>query len=86
MALVKMKEKGQVTIPASVRKEIAAQRGDMLEVTVRDGAIILTPQDVVSRKAAKSVDITAWIGAGKGLFASAEEADAFIRAERAKWE
>jgi hypothetical protein len=31
------------------------------------------------------VDIGQWIGAGKGLFESPAEADAFIRAERERW-
>lgn len=33
-----------------------------------------------------AVDYVAFIGAGKGVFESAEEADRFIRAERDVWE
>lgn len=83
MTLVRMKEKGQVTIPAAVREALSAKRGDVFEVAVSDGNIVLKPQIVVAKK---GVDIGPWIGAGKGLFATPEEVDAFIAAERARWE
>ena len=88
MPLVRMKEKGQVTIPAAVREEIAAHKGDMFEVTVVDGAIVLTPQEVVARSKPepKGVDIAAWIGSGKGQFKTPEDVDAFIRSERGQWD
>jgi AbrB family looped-hinge helix DNA binding protein len=89
MTLVKLKEKGQVTIPASVRQQISAHKGDVFEVAVTNGNIVLKPQEVVSRKRSaktkKGVDISPWIGSGKGLFNSPEEAAAFIKLERASW-
>ncbi len=92
MSLVKLKEKGQVTIPASVREQISAHKGDVFEVAVSNGNIVLKPQDVVSRKkpalgkGKKGVDISTWIGTGKGLFQSPEEAANFITRERASWD
>jgi AbrB family looped-hinge helix DNA binding protein len=92
MTLVKLKEKGQVTIPASVREQISAHKGDIFEVAVANGNIVLKPQDVVSRqknqsaKIGKGVDIASWIGSGKGLFKSPEEAAAFIKSERSSWD
>jgi AbrB family looped-hinge helix DNA binding protein len=90
MPLVKMKEKGQITIPAAVREQIAAHKGDIFEVTVLDGNIVLTPQDVVARAksgpAKKGVDISRFIGSGKGLFDTPEDVDTFIRSERDQWE
>ena len=92
MTLVKLKEKGQVTIPANVREQISAHKGDVFEVAVANGNIVLKPQDVVSRKrnpvarGKKGVDIASWVGSGKGLFKSPEEAAAFIRSERASWD
>lgn len=92
MPLVKMKEKGQVTIPAAVREQIAAQTGDVFEVVVKDGAIVLMPREVISRSLPRAkegregVDISSWIGSGKGLFDTPEDVDAFIRSERDKWE
>ncbi len=92
MTLVKLKEKGQVTIPAAVREQISAHKGDMFEVAVANGNIVLKPQDIVTRKkstsarAKKGLDIASWIGSGKGLFKSPEEAAAFIQSERASWD
>jgi AbrB family looped-hinge helix DNA binding protein len=92
MTLVKLKEKGQLTIPAAVRAKISAHKGDMFEVAVANGNIVLKPQDVVSRKrnpvtkGKKGVDIASWIGCGKGLFKSPEEAATFMQSERASWD
>ena len=87
---VRLKEKGQVTIPVSVRTKIHAVTGDLFEAIVDGGNIVLRPQTVAARGAvsnkAKGVDIAKWIGAGQGLFKSAAEAQAFIRAERDQWE
>ena len=92
MPRVTLKEKGQLTIPATVREQIAASTGDVFEVVVVNGDIVLTPQDVMSRQKAKravrrkGVDISRWIGAGKGQFKTPEEAASFIHAERAQWD
>lgn len=92
MPLVKLKEKGQVTIPAAVREQISAHKGDVFEIAVANGNIVLKPQDIVSRKRTpatrvkKGVDISSWIGSGKGLFKSPDEAAEFIRSERASWD
>ena len=88
MSLVRLKDKGQLTIPADIRLAVAAQVGDLFEVEVANGNIILRPQEIVARNAAsaKGVDIGNWIGTGKALFSNANEADAFMRAERAAWE
>lgn len=93
MPLTKLKDKGQVTIPSAIREEIGARQGDIFEVAIADGSIVLKPQDVVSRSGSRNqphgrtgVDITRWIGSGKGLFETPEEVDAFIRSERARWE
>jgi AbrB family looped-hinge helix DNA binding protein len=92
MTLVKLKEKGQVTIPAAVREQISAQKGDVFEVNVTNGNIVLKPKDIVSRKrragasSKRGVDITSWIGSGKGLFNSPEEAAEFMRSERDAWD
>lgn len=44
-----LKDRGQVTIPARVRKELMLERGDILEIQVRDGDIVLKPLEVVER-------------------------------------
>ncbi len=91
MTLARLKEKGQLTIPAALREQITAHKGDLFEVAVANGNIVLKPQDVDSRKkgistkAKKGVDIASWIGSGKGLLKSPEEVAAFIQSEQASW-
>jgi len=70
MPLVRMKEKGQVTIPAAVREAIAAHKGDMFEVTVVDGAIVLTPQEVIARSKPEQKGVTSPGGLVRGKASS----------------
>jgi AbrB family looped-hinge helix DNA binding protein len=49
MALVRIKQNFQITLPVEVRKHLNIALGDLLEVTVRDNAIVLTPKAVVDR-------------------------------------
>ena len=51
MPLVKIKDKFQVTIPASIRKDIDLGIGDFLEAEVREDGILLVPKTVTDRKA-----------------------------------
>jgi len=45
--LVKLRHKGQLTIPDAVRRAVRLEEGDYLAVSVRDGAIVLEPKTVV---------------------------------------
>lgn len=94
MEIVKLKDKGQVTIPAAIRQKLAASEGDLFAIDVVDGAIRLTPCEVAMsnisgpRKVAavrQGTDISGWIGAGRGGFMTPGEAEDFIRREREKW-
>lgn len=49
MALVKLKQKGQLTLPVAVRKALSLGQGDLLEATVEDGKVVLYPKAVVDR-------------------------------------
>lgn len=51
MSLVKIKDKFQVTIPASIRRTIELDIGDFLEAEVREEGILLIPKTVTDRKA-----------------------------------
>ena len=46
--IVQLKKKSQITIPFKVRKALAIEDGDLLEVAVKDREIVLRP--VVPRK------------------------------------
>ncbi len=49
MALVKIKDKYQVTLPAALRGEAGLEIGDLLEVKNEGKKITLTPKSLVDR-------------------------------------
>ena len=49
MPYVKIKTKGQVTIPAEFRRDLNLKEGDLMEVLVERGGILLKPKVVVDR-------------------------------------
>lgn len=40
-SLVRVREKGQVTLPLDVRKRLGLRKGDLLEASVNDGRLVL---------------------------------------------
>jgi AbrB family looped-hinge helix DNA binding protein len=50
MALVKVKEKFQITIPAAIRKKLGLKVGDYLELEESGDTIVLRPVAVVDKK------------------------------------
>ena len=55
MALVKVKEKFQVTLPAALRAKAGVSIGDILEMKYQGNKITLTPKSVVDREIAISL-------------------------------
>jgi AbrB family looped-hinge helix DNA binding protein len=49
MPYVKIKTKGQVTLPAQLRRDLNLKEGDLLEALVERGGIVLKPKTVVDR-------------------------------------
>jgi len=49
MALVRVKQNFQITLPVEVRNALGIAQGDFLEATVCDNAIVLTPKTVIDR-------------------------------------
>jgi AbrB family looped-hinge helix DNA binding protein len=47
MALVRVTRNFQVSIPKKVRDTLGLQEGDFIEVTERDGAIVMLPKKLV---------------------------------------
>jgi AbrB family looped-hinge helix DNA binding protein len=56
MALVKVKTKYQVTLPAAVCDQVGLTIGDMLEAKVEKGKIVLTPQALLDRGIAEGLE------------------------------
>jgi len=45
--IIKLRPKGQITIPDEVRRAVHLQEGDYLAVSIRGDAIVLKPKTVV---------------------------------------
>ena len=53
--LVRIQEKGQVTIPQEIRKKLGLKRGDLVAVMETPEGVFITPQQVVATKALDSI-------------------------------
>jgi AbrB family looped-hinge helix DNA binding protein len=53
--LIRMQEKGQVTIPTAIRKKLGLKRGDLVAVLETPDGVFITPQQVVATKALDSI-------------------------------
>jgi len=49
--LVRMQEKGQVTIPTEIRKKLGLKRGDLVAVIETPDGVFITPQQALATKA-----------------------------------
>jgi len=56
MSIVKVKTKGQVTIPTTLRQQAGLNIGDFLEAKIEGGNIVLKPQSMVDRHIAESIE------------------------------
>lgn len=50
MTLVKVKTRGQVTLPSMIREQAGLNVGDLLEAKVERGKITLTPKSLIDRR------------------------------------
>lgn len=49
--LVRLKQKGQLTLPARMRSELGLKEGDLVEVSRTPGGLVITPQEVIAMRA-----------------------------------
>jgi AbrB family looped-hinge helix DNA binding protein len=49
--IVRIQEKGQVTLPAQVRKKLGLKKGDLVSVEETPTGVLITPQKVVALQA-----------------------------------
>ena len=78
MALVRVKDKFQITLPATLREQIKLAVGDVMEVKVEGTKIVLTPQAVVERELAEALEDVRK-GRTLGPFKSSKEAVQALR-------
>lgn len=48
--LVRVQEKGQVTLPVAVREQVGIKRGDIVSVSVTSAGVLITPQRVIANE------------------------------------
>ena len=53
-------KRGQVTLPASVRKRMGIQSGGVLTLEERDNVVVLRPADVVEIETYSNEEIARW--------------------------
>jgi antitoxin PrlF len=53
--LVRVQDKGQVTIPTEIRKKLGLKQGDLVAVMETPDGVYITPQQVVATKALDSI-------------------------------
>lgn len=83
MSIVKVKTKGQVTLPSTIREQVGLSTGDLLEAKVERGKITLTPKSLIDRRIEEGLaDIKA--GRVYGPFESAEDMMASIQSNLQK--
>jgi AbrB family looped-hinge helix DNA binding protein len=56
MSIVKMQQKGQMTIPRNIRSEVGLADGDLVEVKAAAGQIVITPKLVIDRSKFPTAD------------------------------
>ena len=49
--LVRVQEKGQVTLPIELRKQLGLKKGDLVAVEETEGGVLITPQAVLATRA-----------------------------------
>ena len=49
-ALVRIKEKAQITIPSKIRKQLGINCGDFLDIKIEKNRIILIPKIIIDKE------------------------------------
>lgn len=49
--LVRIQERGQVTLPIEVRRKLGLKKGDLVAFTETPEGVLITPQEVIASKA-----------------------------------
>nr|MBQ4318732.1 AbrB/MazE/SpoVT family DNA-binding domain-containing protein [Clostridia bacterium] len=54
--LTELRDRSQITIPASVTKQLGLSKGDKFEIIVKDGGIFLCPVVVLTKRQMEHID------------------------------
>lgn len=53
--LVRIQEKGQVTLPSEMREKLGLKRGDLVAMVETDDGVLISPQEIVATKALNNI-------------------------------
>lgn len=84
--LVRVKEKFQVTIPASLRKAAALELGDYLEASRWGDGILLRPVSASRAAPRRRTGIMAFLNEQRAAPRSRAEIDAQVQEDRGDWD
>lgn len=62
--LVRVQEKGQVTLPSEIREKLGLKKGDLVAVLETDEGVLISPQEIVATRA---LDRIGEVLKGKGI-------------------
>ena len=83
MPEIRMRQKNQLTLPASVARAAHIEADDRLTVDFVNGVVIITPKKAPEQKR----DLMSYVGSGRGLWGNTPaEVDQEIRNLRNSWE
>ena len=82
MQVTRLRAKNQITLPATIVAATGLREGDILRVTVDQGRVIITAQEV--RERGRTYTMSGLLGAAFGLYDSVADVDAEVAASRAE--
>ena len=83
MPVVKVRPKGQITIPVDILNNWNLHSEDKVNIALINGIVILTPVNRLKKK----ISIMSYAGIASGTWGNdTDEIDLFIRNERESWE
>src|ERR1700694_5521551 len=82
MSSAKIQDKGQVTIPAAVRRRAGLSKGDLVDFAVKGSKIVVTPKVVIDRSRFPNADDEYTPSQRRVIDARLAKADADIKAGR----
>jgi len=78
----KIQNKGQVTIPTSVRRQAGLEKGDLVNFAFQRGRIVMTPKVVIDRSSFPTADGEYTPAQRRTIDARLAKADADVKAGR----
>jgi AbrB family looped-hinge helix DNA binding protein len=82
--LVRVKDKFQLTLPASIRRQLAVRKGDYLEVAILDDGIVFRPQLAVKRTS-KRPSLMRFLDEHRSATRTRKDIDTALASQRDSW-